>query len=287
MAPPPPSPAVIEMYGRLYDSVEEDIVRLGVVLEGAEAKERERVWLRNQLVGDLDDNKIVDGASGERRIYRRRGEPEKKHGAQQRKPKRLVFAVDVSASMARMNNWDGRLDRMCAAVVMLTEALSDPRFSHKFEYAIIGHSGAVHNLPLVEIGNPPTDRDARARVIESMYIHARSASSGDQSLQAAVEATSKVRGGGSEGGEAVADADDYLVFLLSDANLGRYNVSPQSLCAALQSDEEVAGHAIFVAEPSAAEWLAAEMPPGRGFCAMDAAGLVKTLKEAFEAAVLD
>ena len=45
------------------------------------------------------------------------------------------------------------------------------------------------------------------------------------------------------------EADDYLVFLLSGANLGRYNVSPQSLCAALQSDDEVTGHAIFVAEP--------------------------------------
>ena len=82
-------------------------------------------------------------------------------------------------------------------------------------------------------------------------------------------------------------ADDMLVFLLSDANLGRYNVSPQSLSAALQSNDAVSGHAIFVAEPSAADWLAREMPPGRGFAALDAAALVKTLKQAFEAAVLD
>ena len=176
---------------------------------------------------------------------------------------------------------------MCAAVVMLMEALSDPRFSHKFEYAIIGHSGATHNLKLVDFGSPPVDKSSRAKVIEDMYIHSRSAPSGDQSLQAAIEATSLVRGGGMEGGGGVVEADDYLVFLLSDANLGRYNVSPQSLCAALQSDDEVTAHAIFVAEPSAAEWLAAEMPPGRGFCAMDAAALVKTMKEAFEAAVVE
>ena len=46
-----------------------------------------------------------------------------------------------------------------------------------------------------------------------MYVHARSAASGDRSLQAAVAATKKV---------AEEVADDHLVFLLSDANLGRY-----------------------------------------------------------------
>ena len=45
------------------------------------------------------------------------------------------------------------------------------------------------------------------------YVHARSAASGDRSLQAAVAATKKV---------AEEVADDHLVFLLSDANLGRY-----------------------------------------------------------------
>lgn len=47
------------------------------------------------------------------------------------------------------------------------------------------------------------------------------------------------------------------------------------------------GHAIFVAEPSAADWLAAEMPAGRGFAAMEASTLVSTLKQAFEAAVVE
>ncbi len=46
------------------------------------------------------------------------------------------------------------------------------------------------------------------------------------------------------------------------------------------------GCAIFVAEPSAADWLAAEMPPGRGYAALDAASLVTTLKQAFEASVI-
>ena len=59
-----------------------------------------------------------------------------------------------------------------------------------------------------------------------------------------------------------------------------------SLAEALTSDPEVTGCAIFVAEPSAADWLAAEMPPGRGYAALDAASLVTTLKQAFEASVI-
>ena len=73
----------------------EDIAKLRVVLESAEAKEKEREWLKNQLSGDLDDAKIVDGASGENRIYRKRGKPDTKLGLTQKLPKRIVFAVDI------------------------------------------------------------------------------------------------------------------------------------------------------------------------------------------------
>ena len=84
--------------------------------------------------------RLVDGVAGETTIFRRRGEPAVQSGHQQRKPvsvcwrrgalcderrghlwpqKRLVFAVDVSASMARGNGWDQRLDRMVETVAMV------------------------------------------------------------------------------------------------------------------------------------------------------------------------
>ena len=107
-----------------------------------------------------------------------------------------------------------------SAVIMLMETLSDSSISHKFDFCIVGHSGVTHELMLVNFGNPPRDLDARARVIEQMYVHARSAASGDRSLQASIAATSMV---------AEEVADDHLVFLLSDANLGRYNISPVCL----------------------------------------------------------
>ncbi len=41
-----------------------------------QAKGKERQWLRNQALGELDDAKIIDGLTGERAIYKRRGELE-------------------------------------------------------------------------------------------------------------------------------------------------------------------------------------------------------------------
>lgn len=41
-----------------------------------QAKGKERQWLRNQALGELDDAKIIDGLTGEKAIYKRRGELE-------------------------------------------------------------------------------------------------------------------------------------------------------------------------------------------------------------------
>ena len=41
-----------------------------------QAKGKERQWLKNQAYGDLDDAKLIEGLTGEKAIYRRRGEKE-------------------------------------------------------------------------------------------------------------------------------------------------------------------------------------------------------------------
>jgi hypothetical protein len=56
--------------------------------------------------------------------------------------------------------------------------------------------------------------------------------------------------------------DDYYVFMLSDANLAMYGVSPKSLATALMSDPMVNSYAIFIAGEAAAESLKQEMPVG-------------------------
>ena len=41
-----------------------------------QAKGKERQWLKHQTHGDLDEAKLIEGLTGERAIYRRRGEKE-------------------------------------------------------------------------------------------------------------------------------------------------------------------------------------------------------------------
>lgn len=57
--------------------------------------------MKHQTHGDLDDSKIIEGLTGEKNIYRRRGEREPELGAPAEKPKHLRLLVDVSGSMYR------------------------------------------------------------------------------------------------------------------------------------------------------------------------------------------
>ena len=66
--------------------------------------------MRNQNAGELDDTRLVDGATGERNIYKRRGNNDAMFGSVQKLPKRLRFLMDVSSSMARFNGTGERKD---------------------------------------------------------------------------------------------------------------------------------------------------------------------------------
>lgn len=109
-------------------------------------------------------------------------------------------------------------------------------------------------------------------VLRMMYSHSRACVSGDNSLEAARRAVREV---------TEAEADDYFVFLLSDANLGRYSVTPEQLGEALRADPRVNAFAIFVAEANAAEWLVRELPLGHGFSVLDAAKLPTVMQQVF------
>ena len=59
------------------------VKELQITLAGLEAKNKERVWLRNQSTGDLDDAKLIEGLAGEQTIFRKRGNKEPIPGAPQ------------------------------------------------------------------------------------------------------------------------------------------------------------------------------------------------------------
>ena len=93
-----------------------------------------------------------------------------------------------------------------------------PHRTLQFQYSIVGHSGSASGLPLVEFGKPPSTDADKYEVVQKIYAHANGCASGDNSMQAADQAIQAL---------VTEDADDYFLFLLSDANLGRYDVSPQ------------------------------------------------------------
>ncbi|CAE7558420.1 unnamed protein product [Symbiodinium sp. CCMP2456] len=263
----------IAKYDELFRTVEKEVTQLRVILQAVEAKEKERTWLRGKTVGELDDSKIVDFAIGEKTVFKHRGQREDPSVAQAL-PKRLSFVVDVSGSMAVFNG-DGRLDRLCASMVMVMEGLFG--LEHKYLYEIVGHSGETDWLPFVRMGKPPRNRAERFAVVNAMADHASFARSGDNTLSAGIRAMTEI---------VKEQADDYFVFLVSDANLRGYGISPQDLATALTSDRRINAHAIFIAEPDAAQEMKLSMPVGHAHLVLDTEGLPLLLKNIFAKAVL-
>lgn len=48
-------------------------------LDNLEANEDERVWLKRQSDGELDEHRLTEGLTGESSIYKRRGLDKRKH----------------------------------------------------------------------------------------------------------------------------------------------------------------------------------------------------------------
>uniref|UniRef100_A0A8C7I9U4 von Willebrand factor A domain-containing protein 8 n=1 Tax=Oncorhynchus kisutch TaxID=8019 RepID=A0A8C7I9U4_ONCKI len=121
-------------YERFSGNVRRQVQSLRIILDSLQAKGKERQWLKNQSLGELDDAKIIDGLTGEKAIYKRRGELDPELGSPQQKPKRLRVLADVSGSMYRFNGVDGRLERSMEAVCMVMEALESYEQKIKVRY---------------------------------------------------------------------------------------------------------------------------------------------------------
>lgn len=89
------------IYDQYSAPIREQVQQLRIILNSLQAKSKERLWQHHQTSGELDDNKLIEGITGERNIYRKRVEQEPEPGQQQSKPKRLKLVVDVSGSMYR------------------------------------------------------------------------------------------------------------------------------------------------------------------------------------------
>ena len=261
-------------YDQLLATVQADVHRVVAVLEAAEAKEKERQWVGGRMQGELDDRRLVESVIGEQNVFKRRQVPPSQLGLPQRKPKYIDLVVDVSASMARFNAWDQRLDRLAESMTLVMEAVKC--FPAKFTLDIHGHSGSAVRLPLLASlvpisGVPKNVADVKDRIsaVDRARSHARSCLSGDGTVEAMKLALAHA---------AEVDADEKFVILISDANLGGYGVTPKELSQMLLkyvpagtgdafrgvNREQVSAHLVFLAELEASNWFIRELPPGVG-----------------------
>merc|ERR1712070_948278 len=124
---------------------------------------------------------------------------------------------------------------MIQGVAMLMESLEG--FDHKYHWNIVGHSGNGPEISFVDFGQPPRTRQQRAQVLGQMNSASAIAASGDSTVEAIQAAVKRV---------ASQEADDYLVFVVSDANLGGYGITPDMLKRALTADPKVTACVIFI-----------------------------------------
>lgn len=91
------------LYEQYSVQVRKQVQSLKNIINSLQAKAKDRQWLKNQTEGELDDTRLIEGITGEKNIYKRRGEQDPEPGSVQEKPKRLRLVVDVSGSMYRFN----------------------------------------------------------------------------------------------------------------------------------------------------------------------------------------
>uniref|UniRef100_A0A7N6B8M4 von Willebrand factor A domain-containing protein 8 n=1 Tax=Anabas testudineus TaxID=64144 RepID=A0A7N6B8M4_ANATE len=263
-------------YERFSNAVRRQVQSLRIILDSLQAKGKERQWLKNQALGELDDAKIIDGLTGEKTIYKRRGELDPELGSPQQKPKRLRVLADVSGSMYRFNGVDGRLERSMEAVCMVMEALEN--YEHKFKYDIVGHSGDGYDIDLVKADKVPKNNKERLKVLKTMHAHSQFCMSGDYTLEGTDASIKEL---------AREEADEHFVVVLSDANLERYGIPPERFAQVLTSDLQVNAFAIFIGSlGDQAERLQKTLPAGRSFVAMDTKQIPQILQQIFTSTML-
>jgi len=89
-----------DMYKDFSAEIQKDVSRLKGILATIESRSSERGWLKRQAYGEIDDAKLVDGITGDKYIYKRRGSVEDSPFPKQ---KHIRFVMDVSGSMYRFN----------------------------------------------------------------------------------------------------------------------------------------------------------------------------------------
>ncbi|KAI0315297.1 AAA domain-containing protein [Amylostereum chailletii] len=254
-------------YGSLLTAVQAHTIQLHDLLEHLAAKEEERVWVKRQTDGELDDGRLAEGLTGEATVYKRRGMAKPELGRPQIKPKRIRFVFDVSGSMYRFQ-YDGRLQRSLETAVMIMESFN--RLSRKDKYAwdMYGHSGDSPEIPLVQVGESVAEVSDRWKIAQKMEMITQYTFAGDHTVEAIEKAAVEV---------SRFDGDDHFVIAITDANFARYGITAEELERAMNRHPKVKTALICIGEGAEASWVPKHFP-GRAFRVGQTADIPKVLR---------
>ncbi|KAH9028964.1 AAA domain-containing protein [Lactarius pseudohatsudake] len=255
-----------DSYGALL-TAQAHIAQLHDLLEHLAAREEERVWVKRQTDGELDDTRLTEGLTGEAAVYKRRGMAKPELGRPQVKPKRIRFLFDISASMYRFQH-DGRLQRSLETAVMLMESFNVLSRKDKYAWDMYGHSGDEPEIPLVKVGDSVEEVSERWAVAQKMRYITQYTFSGDSTVAAIEKAVDEV---------AAFDGDDHFVIALTDANFGQYRITEADLGRVMNRHPKVKTALICICEDSEAAWVKRHFP-GRAFLVTNSADIPKVLR---------
>ena len=172
---------------------------------------------------------------------------------------------------------DKRLDKLCELAAFIMEAFEG--VEDQFQYSVVGHSGTgPEALPLIAWGKPPQTPREKLKLIEELRTHAQYCNPGDATLD------------GTRLG--IADclskpADEHFVFVVSDADLERYGITPKKWDAILTADARCHAYAILISQNEAeAGRIVAGITPGRALLCDQTDALASTFMTIFSHAVL-
>ena len=275
-----------EEYLAVKGQVTKEIAEMAAVLDEYSRRASERVWLRGQAEGELDDARLVDGLTGDRHVFKRRVDPDQQQGAEEKsggrpRVKRFHFLVDVSASMYRFNGSDGRLTRLLEAVLMLMEALACVPKEVDFDYAITGHSGDSPEIQLLDFAEAkPSNEKQRHAILEQMVSYAQYSQAGDCTLAGTERALRRTIEAPNAAG--VVHPDDSIerrLFAISDANFERYNITPQKVKRVLGAGQsQCRADLILIASRDGEADDVARLCPGQVHLCLDSKDLPKLFK---------
>lgn len=110
-----------------------------------------------------------------------------------------------------------------------------------------------------------------------MVAHSQYCWSGDNTINATSLAIRDI---------AQDDADDHLVFVISDANLKRYGIRPDAFGKILESDPTVKATVLFIGSlGEEASQLCRQLPRGTAYVATDSKKIPQLMREIFSSLV--